>query len=46
MFHMTYDKKIISVTSHALEPPPPCHKLSHFLGPPTPSSVTYFMDDP
>ena len=26
-------KKIISVTSHALDPPPPCHKLSHLLGP-------------
>ena len=25
---------------------PPCHKLSHFLGPPPPSSVTYFMDGP
>ena len=21
--------------SHALDPPPPCHKLSHLLGPPT-----------
>ena len=36
-----------SVTSHALYPPPtPCHKLSHLLGPPPPSSVTYFMDGP
>src|SRR6218665_2960925 len=26
--------------------PPPCHKLSHLLGPPPPSSVTYFMDGP
>src|SRR6218665_578622 len=26
--------------------PSPCHKLSHFLGPPPPSSVTYFMDGP
>ena len=26
--------------------PLPCHKLSHFLGPPAPSSVTYFMDSP
>ena len=26
--------------------PSPCHKLSHFLGPPHPSSVTYFMDGP
>src|SRR6218665_3837308 len=43
MFHM-YDKKFISVTSHAFDPPPPV-KLSHFLGPPRPpSSVTYFMD--
>ena len=23
-----------------------CHKLSHLLGPPTPSSVTYFIDAP
>src|SRR6218665_1829217 len=38
-------KICISVTSHALVPPPPCHKLSH-LGPPPPSSVTYFMDGP
>src|SRR6218665_3887304 len=30
-----YDKKFISVTSHALLPhPSPCHKLSHLLGPP------------
>src|SRR6218665_3515227 len=35
MFHM-YDKKFISVTSHALYPPPLCHKLSHLLGPPPP----------
>jgi len=41
MFRM-YDKKIISVTSHALYPP--CHKLSHLLGPPPPR--TYFMDGP
>ena len=33
-----------SVTSHALGPLP-CHKLSHLLGPPHPSSVMYFMDD-
>ena len=26
--------------------PSPCHKLSHLLGPPPPSSVTYFMDGP
>ena len=26
--------------------PLPCHKLSHLLGPPPPSSVTYFMDGP
>jgi len=44
MFHM-YDKKIISVTSHALDPFP-CHKLSHLVGPPSLSSVTYFMDAP
>ena len=24
----------------------PCHKLSHLLGPPANSSVTYFMDGP
>ena len=39
-------KICISVTSHALDPPSPCHKLSHLLGPPPPSSVTYFMDGP
>src|SRR6218665_3916965 len=27
-------KKCISVTSHALDSPFPCHKLSHLLGPP------------
>jgi len=32
MFRM-YDKKFISVTSHALYPPSPCHNLSHLLGP-------------
>ena len=26
--------------------PSPCHKLSHLLGPPPSSSVTYFMDGP
>jgi len=26
--------------------PFPCHKLSHLVGPPTHSSVTYFMDGP
>src|SRR6218665_422877 len=26
--------------------PSPCCKLSHLLGPPSPSSVTYFMDGP
>src|SRR6218665_1667918 len=31
-----YDKKRISVTSHALNPPSLCHKLSHLLGPPPP----------
>src|SRR6218665_2022022 len=29
-----------------LTPPPLCPKLSHLLGPPPPSSVTYFMDVP
>src|SRR6218665_551371 len=33
MFRM-YDKKCISVTSHALYPLPPCHTLSHLLGAP------------
>ena len=41
-----YDTFFISVTSQALEPPSSCHKLSHFLRPPPPSSVTYFMDGP
>ena len=27
-------------------PPFPCHKLSHFLRPPPPRSVTYFMNGP
>jgi len=38
-------KKFISVTSHALYPPPPvtnCHTFSD----PLPSSMTYFMDGP
>src|SRR6218665_1062857 len=26
--------------------PSPCHKLSHFPGPSSPSSVTYFMEGP
>src|SRR6218665_3800778 len=39
-------KKIISLTSHALDPPSPCHKLSHLLVPTPPSSVTYFIDGP
>jgi len=29
-----------------LTPSIPCHKLSHLLGPPLPSSVAYFMDSP
>src|SRR6218665_451612 len=37
MFHM-YDKKFISVTSHALDP------LLLPISDPLPSSVTYFMD--
>src|SRR6218665_4122286 len=40
-FHM-YDIFLKSVTSHALGPPSPCHKLSHLLGL-LPSSMTYFM---
>src|SRR6218665_3390470 len=41
-----YDKKNLkSVTSHDLDSPSPCHKLSHLLRPPSfPSSMTYFMD--
>ena len=42
--HM-YNKKIISVTSHALDLPPPvtnCHTFSY----PFPSSVMCFMDGP
>ena len=41
-------EKLESVTSHDLyTPPPPCHKLSHFLRPTPPLwSVTYFMDGP
>ena len=40
-------EKIESVTSHNFYPPPsPCHKLPHFLRPPPPWSVTYFMDSP
>ena len=38
--------KKLSVTSHDLYPPLPCHKLSHFLRPPPPWSVIYFMDGP
>src|SRR6218665_1576718 len=34
-FHM-YEKNLKSVTSHALGPPLPCHKLSHLLGHPPP----------
>src|SRR6218665_2453837 len=40
-------KKIISVTSHALEPQsPPVTNCHTFLDPLTPLSVTYFMDGP
>src|SRR6218665_3784849 len=42
-FHM-YEKNLKSVRSHALGPPPLCHKLSHLLGPP--SSVMYFYGRP
>ena len=37
-----YDKKFISVTSHALDPSP-CHTFPDSL---PHSSVTYFMDGP
>ena len=47
-YHVSYvimnDKKFKSVMSHALGPL--CHKLSRFLGPPSPSSMTYFMGGP
>src|SRR6218665_2628003 len=39
-----YDKKIYKCDVTCSLPPPLCHKLSHLLGPPPPSSVTYFMD--
>ena len=39
-------KICISETSHALDPPSPCNKLSQLLGPLPTSSVTYFMDGP
>src|SRR6218665_2331393 len=43
MFHIYMIKICISMTSHALDPLP----LSHLLGPPpTPLSMTYFMDGP
>src|SRR6218665_3052651 len=45
MFHM-YDKEIYKRDVTCARPPSPCRKLSHFLGPPSPSSVTYFMDGP
>ena len=35
MFHMYNKKNVVSVASHAIDPPP-CHKLSHLLGPPPP----------
>src|SRR6218665_1907260 len=42
-----YDKNLKSVTSHDLDSPSLCHKLSHLLRPPPSSStVTYFMDGP
>jgi len=44
MFNM-YDKKLYK-RDVTCAWPPPCHKLSHLLGPPPPSSVTYFMDGP
>ena len=34
-FHMC-EKNLKSVMLHVLVPPPLCHKLSHFLGPPPP----------
>jgi len=44
-FHM-YDKNFSKCDVTCSWTPSPCHKLSHFLGPPSPSSVTYFMDGP
>jgi len=45
MFHM-YDKFFYKCDVTCSLPPPLCHKLSHLLGPPPLSSVTYFMDGP
>ena len=39
-------KICISVTSHALDPPPPVTNCHTFSDPLAPSSVTYFMDGP
>src|SRR6218665_3389683 len=44
MFHM-YDKKFISVTSHALDPLSLSQTVT-LSQTPSPSSVTYFMDGP
>jgi len=44
MFHM-YDKKIISVTLHALDPLPLLQTVT-LSRTPSPSSVTYFMNGP
>src|SRR6218665_2760465 len=45
MFHM-YDKKSISVTSHAPDPLPLSQTVTPSRTPSPPSSVTYFMDSP
>src|SRR6218665_446579 len=45
MFYM-YDKNLYKRDVTCSFPPSPCNKLSHLLGPPLPSSVTYFMDGP
>ena len=39
-------KMCISVTSHALDPPPPLTNCHTFSDPLPRSSVTYFMDGP
>src|SRR6218665_754065 len=45
MFYM-YDKNLYKRDVTCSSPPLPCHKLSHLLGLPPPSNVTYFMDGP
>ena len=45
--HKIVNCEKLKVWRHTIfTPPPPCHNLSHFLRPPPPWSVTYFMDGP